>query len=159
MHLSATLLVVCFSVTLGCYPSVRHDQEKFCDSNYVFVGVPRRTIDQGADRAFLVTVQSNLRGFIRYPGSSLYIYGFGRWNSCGATVLQHGRQYIFYVNRDGLNPRKLSFSTNEVSIRQALSKMQNYDCSCDVIVGNGRMNDFSPINIEAPSTGSSPRDQ
>ena len=36
------------------------------------------------------------------------------------------------VNRDGLNPRKLSFSTNEVSIRQALSRMQNYDCSCDV---------------------------
>ena len=38
----------------------------------VFVGVPRRTIDQGADRAFLVTVQSNLRVCVPVKYSLLF---------------------------------------------------------------------------------------
>lgn len=161
MYLSTLVLClcVCVPVSLACYPSVRHDQQTFCDSRYVFVGVVQRTIDLRSERVFLVTVQSNLRGTVGYPGSSIFVFGFGRQNSCGPTVLQNGQRYILYGSNDVLEPRKISLVHHEFLSTYNINKLRNYDCSCKIAIGNRRLSDLNPVNIQVPQNGVSPRDQ
>nr|XP_011436039.2 uncharacterized protein LOC105334339 [Crassostrea gigas] len=120
-------------VVYGCEPYITSDQTVYCEAPLVFVGVVNCAKIEDRDATFRVKITSNIKGQVGYIGKTVTVIGYGRGHSCGPTVLDVNRKYIFTISLYS-SPNRLEIYEYFEATLENLNRFSKFDCSCKVEV-------------------------
>nr|XP_022300771.1 uncharacterized protein LOC111108975 [Crassostrea virginica] len=139
------------SVVLACFPSINHDQNSFCRSDYAFTGFVLRSSETNRESVFQIQLTSNLKGRVAIPGQLLTIYGRGSGNSCGPHRLNRFQGHVLYVSSRSFpdEPARLEITEHHTFDPVNVNRVANYDCSCEIVINLPQQ----PNNVDTTPAG------